>query len=52
MKLEAMNRQGKRVDLTSCQLGTKLEDNPTLEVHKIIPVVDEDGVWGIDNFEK
>lgn len=52
MKLEAMNRQGKRVDLTSCQLGTKLEDNPTLEVHKIIPIVDEDGVWGIDNFEK
>lgn len=52
MKLEAMNRQGKRVDLTSCQLGTKLEHNPTLEVHKIIPIVDEDGVWGIDNFEK
>lgn len=52
MKLEAMNRQGKRVDLTSCKLGTKLEDNPMLEVHKIIPIVDEDGVWRIDNFEK
>ncbi|MFV0467293.1 MAG: ParB/RepB/Spo0J family partition protein [Lachnospiraceae bacterium] len=52
MKLEAMNRQGKRIDLTSCQLGTKLEDNPTLEVHKIIPIVDEYGAWGIDNFEK
>lgn len=51
MKLEAMNRQGKRVDLTSCQLGTKLEDNPTLEVHKIIPVVD-DGIWGMANAEK
>lgn len=51
MKLEAMNRQGKRVDLTSCQLGTKLENNPTLEVHKIIPIIDEDGVWGIDNFQ-
>lgn len=25
MKLEAMNRQGKRTDLTSCQVGTKLK---------------------------
>jgi ParB family chromosome partitioning protein len=30
----------------------KLEDNPTLEVHKIIPIVDEDGAWWIDDFEK
>ncbi len=51
MKLEAMNRQGKRVDLTSCQVGAKLEDNLTLEVYKIVPTVDEDGVWGMSNSE-
>ena len=29
MKMEAMKRQGKRTDLTSCQLGTKLEGERT-----------------------
>ena len=33
MKLEAMNRQGKRGETTSCQVGTKL--NPTAQVAEV-----------------
>lgn len=33
MKLEAMKRQGKRTDLTSCQLGTKLRADGMLAKH-------------------
>lgn len=35
MKLEAMKRQGARTDLTSCQVGEKLE-NPTLQTHSLM----------------
>ena len=35
MRLEAMKRQGQRTDLTSDQVGPKLEDNPTLMVKKL-----------------
>lgn len=46
MKLEAMKRQGARTDLTSDQVGPKL-DNPTLIKHKIKSEYDENGKWGI-----
>ncbi|NLH35237.1 MAG: ParB/RepB/Spo0J family partition protein [Lactococcus chungangensis] len=47
MKLEAMKQQGKRNDLTSDQVGPKL-DNPTVEVTKLKALYDEKGNWCID----
>jgi ParB-like partition proteins len=36
MRLDAMKRQGERSDLTSSQLGTKLDiENPTVEINKL-----------------
>lgn len=48
MKLEAMKQQGKRTDLTSCQVGKKLE-NPTAEFAKLETFISEDGEWGLRN---
>ena len=47
MRLEAMKRQGQRTDLTSDQVGPKLEDNPTLMVKKLEAGYDKDGIWNI-----
>lgn len=50
MRLEAMKQQGKRTDLTSSQLGTKLkEDNPTVELNKIKGTLDENGIWKLES---
>lgn len=46
MKLEAMKRQGARTDLTSDQVGPKL-DNPTLITHGIKSDYDSKGSWCI-----
>ncbi len=48
MKLEAMKQQGKRTDLTSCQVGKKLE-NPTAEFAKLETFISENGEWGLRN---
>lgn len=52
MKLEAMKQQGKRSDLTSSQVVTKLEENPTLNIHKVIDGYDNDGLWMLENDNK
>ena len=44
MKLEAMKRQGARTDLTSDQVGPKL-DNPTVVTHRLKSNYDEQGNW-------
>lgn len=44
MKLEAIKRQGARTDLTSSQVGPKL-DNPTLQTHSLTSGHDADGKW-------
>ena len=49
MRLEAMKQQGRRTDLTLSQLGTKLMDNPTLSVAKVIADYDESGEWKLQN---
>ncbi len=49
MKLEAMKQQGKRTDLTLSQVGTKLMDNPTLSVAKVVANYDETGKWELQN---
>jgi len=49
MKLEAMKQQGKRTDLTLSQVGTKLMDNPTLSVAKVVADYDESGEWKLQN---
>lgn len=49
MRLEAMKQQGKRTDLTSCQVGAKLMDNPTLSVAKVVATYDESGEWKLQN---
>jgi ParB family chromosome partitioning protein len=46
MKLEAMKRQGARTDLTSDQVGPKLE-NPTMITHGLKSDYDEDGNWRV-----
>lgn len=46
MKLEAMKRQGARTDLTSCQVGEKLE-NPTLQTHSLTSGHDANGKWTV-----
>ncbi|WP_081870270.1 ParB/RepB/Spo0J family partition protein [Lachnoclostridium phytofermentans] len=48
MRLEAMKRQGLRTDLTSSQVGTKLE-NPTVEVNKLETSYDDEGKWNINS---
>ena len=48
MRLEAMKRQGQRTDLTSSQVGTKLE-NPTVEVNKLETSYDDEGKWNINS---
>lgn len=49
MKLEAMKQQGRRTDLTLSQVGTKLMDNPTLSVAKVVADYDETGKWELQN---
>jgi ParB family chromosome partitioning protein len=50
MRLEAMKQQGKRTDLTSSQVGTKLEEaNPTVKLSKVESTVDADGIWGLES---
>ena len=51
MKLEAMKQQGKRTDLTSCQVGKKSEENPTLSLAKVGCGYDENGRWQVTNEE-
>lgn len=48
MRLEAVKQQGKRTDLTSCQVGKKLE-NPTAEFSEIETFISESGEWGLQN---
>jgi ParB family chromosome partitioning protein len=48
MRLEAMKRQGQRTDLTSSQVGTKLE-NPTVEVNTLETSYDDEGKWNINS---
>ena len=48
MRLEAVKQQGKRTDLTSCQVGKKLE-NPTAEFSEIETFISESGEWGLRN---
>ena len=43
MKLEAMKQQGKRTDLTSCQVDKKSVENPTLFLAKVGCGYDENG---------
>lgn len=50
MKLEAMKQQGKRTDLTSCQVGKKTE-NSTVELAEVETYMAENGEWGIRNLE-
>ena len=50
MKYEALKRQGKRSDLTSCQVGKKLKsENITLELHSVEATNDTNGLWKIQN---
>lgn len=55
MKLEAMKHQGKRMDLSSVQVGPELE-NSTLTVTKLEAGYDEQGLWSVysdqENFKK
>ena len=51
MKLEAMKQQGRRTDLTSCQVGKKLE-NPTAEFAGLETFISEGGVWGLRNTDE
>lgn len=46
MKLDAMKRQGARTDLTSSQLGKKLE-NPTMATYSLKSGYDENGNWNV-----
>lgn len=49
MRLEAMKQQGRRTDLTLSQVGTKLMDNPTLSVAKVVAEYNESGEWKLQN---
>lgn len=51
MRLEAMKQQGRRTDLTSCQVGKKLE-NPTAKFAGLETFISESGVWGLKNTDK
>ena len=57
MKLEAMKQKGKRNDLTFPQVEEKSRgdislDNPTLELCKVDPFINENGEWGIKNSDQ
>ena len=45
-----MKQQGKRTDLTSCQVGKKTE-NSTVELAEVETYMAENGEWGIRNLE-
>ncbi len=61
MRLEAMKQQGKRTDLTSCQVGKRLvgeelekeevqsDCNPTLELAEVTYGINSDGIWELKN---
>lgn len=51
MRLRAMKQQGKRTDLTSCQVGKKLE-NPTAEFAEVETFISESGEWGLRNTDE
>ncbi len=51
MRLEAMKQQGRRTDLTSCQVGKKSE-NPTVELAELETFMSEKGEWGLRNTNK
>lgn len=52
MRLEAMKKQGIRTDLTSCQVGKKLnEDNPTVIISEVEGNIGEDVFWEISHVE-
>ena len=51
MRLEAMKQQGRRTDLTSCQVGKKSE-NPTVELAELETFISESGEWGLQNTDK
>ena len=51
MRLEAMKQQGKRTDLTTCQVG-KMTENSTVELAEVETYMAENGEWGIRNMEK
>lgn len=51
MKLEAMKQQGRRTDLTSCQVGKKSVEKPTLSLAKVGCGYDENGRWQVTNEE-
>lgn len=65
MRLEAMKQQGKRTDLTSCQVGKRLDaavsdefklemkdSNPTLKLAEVTYGVNDSGIWEIKNREQ
>lgn len=45
MRLKAMKQQGRRTDLTSCQVGKRLE-NPTAEFAEVETFISGSGEWG------
>lgn len=50
MRLKAMKQQGKRTDLTSCQVGKKSQtENSTVELAELEAYMNENGEWGIRN---
>ena len=52
MRLDAMNRQGTRTDLTSGQLVQKLVDeNPTVVLAQVECGIGDDGYWEINNIK-
>lgn len=51
MRLAAMKQQGRRTDLTSCQVGKKSE-NPTVELAELETFMSEKGEWGLRNTNK
>ena len=64
MRLEAMKQQGKRTDLTSCQVGKRLDDdvsdqlklmmddsNPTLQLAEVTCEINDSGICEIKNGE-
>lgn len=51
MRLEAMKQQGKRTDLTSCQVGRKSE-NPTAKFGELETYTNEKGQWGMRNIDQ
>ena len=52
MKLDAMKQQGKRTDLTSCQVGKKFDVNPTVKWFKPTCDYEENGNFVITEGER